>query len=75
MDKKGATFENTAVALLLDCNGEAGVSSGETGLQGIFDGKEIGETKVTTGLLGSSKREGLKGWKSSSGSERTKKQS
>ena len=54
--------------------GEAAVSSGE-GLEGNFDGEEIGDRKVTTGFRGRSKPEGVKGWKSSSGSERTESQS
>ena len=63
------------VGLLLDCEGEAGVSSGEAGLKGIFEGEEIGDRKVSTELVGMSKSEGVRGWKSSSGSERTERQS
>ena len=58
--------------LLVGCKSEAGGSSGEAGLEGILEGEEMGET---TGLVGISKSEGLKGWKSSSGSERTERQS
>ena len=44
-----AEFGITFVGLLVDCRGEAGVSSGEAGLEGIFEGDEIGGRKVTTG--------------------------
>ena len=48
----------------------AGVSSGDAGLEGI-----LGERKATTESVGRSKPEGLSVWKSSSGSERTERQS
>ena len=57
------------------CRGEAGVSSGEAGLEGIFAGGEIGDRKVTTEVLGRSKPEGVGGWKSSSGSDKTERKS
>ena len=62
------------MGLLADCGGEVGVSSSEAGLDGNFDWEEIGERKVTTGLVGRSKPEGVNGWKSSSGSEKTERQ-
>ena len=65
----------TFVGLLVDRRGEAGVSSGEAGLDGILEGDEIGDRKVTTELVERSKPEGVRGRKSSSGSERTEKQS
>ena len=63
------------VGLLINCRGDAGVSSGEAGLEGDFEGEGIGEGKFTTGLEGKSKRDGVKDGKSSSGSEKTEKQS
>ena len=63
------------VGLLRDCKGETGVSSGETGLEATFEGEGIGARKVTTALVGRSKPEDVKCWKSSSGSERTERQS
>ena len=64
------------VGLLVDFEGEAGNSSGEAGLEGTFGGgEEIGERKVTIGLEGTSKPEGVKDWKSSSGSKGTERQS
>ena len=60
---------------LEESKGEAGVSSGEAGLEGIFEGEEITDRKVTTGLVGRSKPEGVNCWTSSSGSERTERQS
>ena len=61
--------------MLVGCKGEAGVWSGEAGLEGIFAGGELGDRKVTTEVVGKSKPEGVGGWKSSSGSERTERQS
>ena len=63
------------VGLLVVCKSEAGVSSGDAGLDGIFEGEEIGDKKVRTELVERSKPEGVRGWKSSSGSERTERQS
>ena len=63
------------VELLVVCKSEAGISSGEAGLEGIFAEGEIGDRKVTTEVVGRSKPEGVGGWKSSSGSERTERQS
>ena len=57
------------------CKDEAGVSSGEAGLEGIFEGEEIGDRKVTTELVGRSKPGGVRSRKSSSGSKRTERQS
>ena len=68
-------FGITFVGLLGDCRGEAGVSSGEAGLKGIFEGEEIRDKKVTTELMGRSKPEDVRSWKSSSGSETTERQS
>ena len=73
--------------MLVDRKGEVGGSSGEAGLEGearlegeaglesFFEGEEIGERKVTTKLLGRSKPEGVRGWKSPSGSEGSERQS
>ena len=69
--RPGITF----VGLLVDRRGDTGVSSGEIRLEGIFEGKEIRDRKVTTDLVWRSKPEGVRGWKSSSGSEKTEKQS
>ena len=70
-----AASEITFVGLLVDCKGEAGVSSGETGLEGFFEGEEIVERKVTTGLEGKTEPEGVKDLISFSGSKRTERQS
>ena len=59
----------------MDCKGEPVVSSGDAGLEGIFEVEEIGERTVTKELEGRSKPEGVRGWKCSSGSERTERQS
>ena len=74
-DREGATSVIIAVGLLVDCKVEAAFSSGEAGLEGILEREEIGERKVTTGSVGMSKPEGVNGWKSSSGSEKTERQS
>ena len=63
------------VGILVDCKDEAGVLSGEAGLECIFERDEIGERKVTIGLEGRSEPEGVKAWKSSSGSKNTERQS
>ena len=63
------------VGLLVDCKSEASILSGEAGLVGIFEVEEIGERKVTTRLVGEAKPEGVNIWKSSSGLERTERQS
>ena len=55
---------------LLDGKGGAGVSSIDAELGGI-----LGERKVTGEIVRSSKPEGVRGWKSPSGSEKTEKQS
>ena len=52
-----------------------GVPSGEAGLEAIFEGEEIGDRKVTTELAGRSKPGGVRGWKSSSESESSERQS
>ena len=72
---EGVGFGITFVGLLVNCRGEAGVSSSEAGLEGIFEGEEIGDRKVTTVLVGRSKPEDVRAWKTSSGSERTERQS
>ena len=61
--------------MLVVCKGKAGVSSGEAGLEGIFEGEKIGDRKVTIGLEGRSEPEGVKDWNSSSGSEMIERQS
>ena len=48
------------MGLLVGCKGEAGVSLGEAGLEGIFAGGEIGDRKVTTEVVGRSKPEGVR---------------
>ena len=63
------------MGLLVDCKGEVGVSSGEAGLEGILEREDIGERRLTTGLMGMSELEGVKDWKFPSGSERTEGQS
>ena len=55
------TSGTVVVELLVVCKSEAGVSSGETGLEGIFAGGEIGDRKVTTEVVGRSKPEGVGG--------------
>ena len=63
------------MALSVDRNGGAAISSGEAGLDGIFKGEEISDREVTTRIVGRSRPESVRGWKSSSGSEKTEKQS
>ena len=63
------------MGLLVDCTDEVGVLSGEAGLEGVLEGEEIGQRKVTTGIVGISISERVNGWKFSSGSERTGRQS
>ena len=70
-----ATSGTVVLGLLVVCKGEAGVSLGEAGLEGIFEGEEIGDRKMTTEVVGWTKPEGVEGWKSSSGLERTEIQS
>ena len=73
-----AGFGITLVGLLVDRRGEADVSSSEAGLEGIFQGDEIGDRKVTTELKRMSKPEGVRGRRGPltlSGSERTERQS
>ena len=71
---KEATSGIIVLGVLVDCKGEAVVSSGEAVLEGVLEGEEMGE-KVTTGLVAISNPEGVKGWKSSSGPEGIEKQS
>ena len=52
-----------------------GGSSGEAGLEGICERGAIGDKNVTSELVGRSKPGGVRGQKSSSGSERTERQS
>ena len=75
VEGKEAGFGITFVGLLVDRRSEAGVSSSEAGLEGIFEGDEIRDRKVIRELVGCSKLQCLRGRKSSSGSESTKKQS
>ena len=70
-----AASGTVVVVLLVVRKGEAGVSSDEAGLEGIFEGEETGDRKVTTKLVGRSKPQGVRDLKSSSGSEKTEKQS
>ena len=56
-----ARFGIKLVGLLVDRRGEAGVSSSEAGLEGILQGDEIGDRKVTTELKRRSKPEGVRG--------------
>ena len=60
--------------LLGNCKNEAGVSSGGAGLDGNFDGEEVGERKVTIVLNERSEPDGVKDSKSSA-SKRTEIQS
>ena len=46
-----AGFGSTFMGLLVDRRGEAGVLSGQAGLEGIFNVGEIGDKKVTTELV------------------------
>ena len=71
IEREEAGFGITFVGLLVDRSGEAG----EAGLEGIFEGEEIRDREVTTELVGRSKPEGVRGWKSSYGSEKTERQS
>ena len=64
------TSSAVVVGLVVVCIVEAGVSSGEAGFEGI-----LGDRNVTTELVERSKPEGVKGWRSSSGSERTERKS
>ena len=59
----------------MDCKCEAGVSLGGAGLADIFEGGEVGARKVTTELVGRSKRKSVRGWESSSISKKIEKQS
>ena len=63
------------VVLLMNGKGDAGVSSGEAGLEGFFEEDEIWERTVTIRLVARSKPDGVRGWKPSSGLERTERQS
>ena len=56
VEGKETTLGIVVVGLLVDSKSEAGVSSGEAGLEGIF-GEEIGERNVTAELVGRSTRE------------------
>ena len=63
------------MGLLVDDEGDSGVSSGKAGLEGSLE-EEIREGKVTTGLVGKLKPQGLRVWNSSSsGSKRAERQS
>ena len=64
------TSSAVVVGLVVVCKGEAGVSSGEAGFEGIS-----GDGNVITELVEKSKPEGARGWRSSSGSQRTERQS
>ena len=75
VDRGGVAHGNIVVGLRVDCEGEVGVSTGEAGVDGTFEGEQTGERNLTTGLLWKSKPEDVKGWKSSSGSEKTERQS
>ena len=72
-DREETTSVVTVAGLQEYCEGEVGVSSGDDGLEGILEGDEIGERMAMAGLLGISKPESVKGWKSSSRSEWTEK--
>ena len=73
--RKGATYAVIVVRLLADCKNEAGVSSSEAGLEGLLEGGEVEEGKVTTEFSGIYKPEGSSVSKSSSVWEKTEKQS
>ena len=74
-DVEEAASGITLKGSLVDRKIEAGVSSSEAGLKGIFEGEEIGLMKVTTELVGSSRPEGVRGWICSPESKRTERQS
>ena len=60
---------------LVDSRVREGGSSGEAGLEGNCEREEIGDKNVTPELVRRSKPEGVRGRKSSSGSEVTERQS
>ena len=64
-DAEGATSGVIVGGWLIDGEGGERVSSGDVGLGGIFEGKEIRDGKVTTELVGRSGPEPVRGWKSS----------
>ena len=68
-DRGGVAPGIMFMGLLVDCKGEVGVWSGEAELESILQGDEIKERKTTTGLEVKCEPEGVKYWKSSSGSE------
>ena len=70
IDEEGVTSWVIVGGGLVGGEGGAGVSSGDAGIGGI-----LGERKVTTESVCRSEPEGVIGWKSSSGSERTERQS
>ena len=74
VDGEEPTSGITVLGLLVVYKDEASVLSGEAGLEVIFEGEEIGDRKVTTELVGRSKPESVRGWKSSAGWERTERQ-
>ena len=75
VDAEGATSGCIVGGRTVDSKVKEGGSSGEAGLEGVFEGEEIRDRKVTTELVGRSKPEGVRGRKSSSGSEMTERQS
>ena len=70
-EREGVTSGVIFVCFPVACKGEAGVSSSKAGSEGILEGEEIGERKVTIRLVERSKTEGVQGWKTSSGWEKT----
>ena len=60
---------------LVESKVREGGASGEAGLEGICEQEAIGDKNVTSELVGRSKPEGVRGRKSSSGSEMTERQS
>ena len=75
MNVEAATSGFIVVGWIVDCEIREGGSSCEAGLEGICKQEETGDRKVTPELVGRSKPEGVRGWKSSSGSEMTERQS
>ena len=59
VDREGATCGIAVVGLLVEGENGAGISSGDAGLEGIFEGKEVREGKVTIGLDKNSGPEGV----------------
>ena len=75
VDRGGVAPVNIVMGMPVDCKGEAGVSSRKARLESAFDGEEIGLRIMTSRLSGNFKPDDIKGSQSSSGLERTERQS